>query len=45
MENTQNQSTEALDEALELTFPASDPIAVPTRRELVRKLPFGSVDR
>lgn len=28
MENTQDRLTRALDEALEMTFPASDPIAV-----------------
>jgi hypothetical protein len=28
MENTQDPMTRALDEALELTFPASDPIAI-----------------
>jgi hypothetical protein len=28
MENTQDRLTKALDEALELTFPASDPIAL-----------------
>ena len=28
MENTQDRLTNALDEALELTFPASDPIAL-----------------
>jgi hypothetical protein len=28
MENTQDRLTRALDEALEMTFPASDPIAL-----------------
>ena len=28
MKNTQDRLSQALDEALELTFPASDPIAV-----------------
>jgi hypothetical protein len=28
MENTQDSLTQALDEALEMTFPASDPIAI-----------------
>ena len=28
METTQDKSTNALDQALELTFPASDPIAL-----------------
>jgi hypothetical protein len=33
MENTQDRLTQALDEALELTFPASDPIAVSPPKE------------
>jgi hypothetical protein len=33
MENTQDRVTRALDEALELTFPASDPIAVTPMKE------------
>ena len=33
MENIQDRVTQALDEALELTFPASDPIAVTPRKE------------
>jgi hypothetical protein len=33
MENTQDRVTRALDEALELTFPASDPIAITPMKE------------
>jgi hypothetical protein len=33
MEITQDRTTRALDEALELTFPASDPIAVTPTKE------------
>jgi len=33
MEATQDKMTQALDEALELTFPASDPIAVAPLKE------------
>jgi hypothetical protein len=33
MENTRDRLTQALDEALELTFPASDPIAVTPSKE------------
>jgi len=33
MQNTQDRLTQALDEALELTFPASDPIAVTPMKE------------
>ena len=33
MENIQDRLTQALDEALEMTFPASDPIAVTPIKE------------
>ena len=33
MENINDRLTQALDEALELTFPASDPIAVTPMKE------------
>jgi len=33
MQNTQDRLSQALDEALELTFPASDPIAVSPPKE------------
>ena len=37
MENIQDRLTQALDQALEMTFPASDPIAITPPERLLRQ--------